>query len=270
MKPDSTHLVIIPSFNSGPKLMETVKEALAQWRPVWVVIDGSTDGSDSELAGLGLSESDLRILRLPQNSGKGAAVLAGFAKAAEAGFRRALVMDADGQHPADKIEQFMSVAAANPDAMILGVPEFGPEAPLARKQGRRVGNWWTNLETLWGGVRDSLFGFRVYPIPETLAIFQKHSTGRRYDFDTVAVVRLFWMGVRPINIQVPVRYFSPAEGGVSHFRLWRDNLLLITRHTRLVIEMPFRWPAIWRHRQGARARGTDFGGDAALKPDNAP
>lgn len=255
MRSSSTHLVVIPSYNSGAKLAQTATEALAQWHPVWIVVDGSTDGSDSAVAALGLPESDFRLLRLPRNSGKGAAVLAGFSAAAKAGFTRALVMDADGQHPAGKIPLFMQVAEANPDAMVLGVPEFGPEAPTSRRKGRLVGNWWANLETMWGGVQDSLFGFRVYPIQETLTIFQQHTAGRGFDFDTVAAVRLFWSGIRPINIPVPVRYFSAAEGGISHFRYWRDNLLLVVRHTGMVIEMLVRWPVIWRRRRRASAGG---------------
>ena len=173
--------------------------------------------------------------------------------AAEAGLSRALVVDADGQHPADRIPLFMQISAANPDAMVLGVPQFGPDAPASRRKGRRVGNWWANLETLWGGVQDSLFGFRVYPIRETLDILQQRRAGRGYDFDTVIAVRLFWAGVRPINIPVPVRYFTASEGGVSHFRYWQDNLLLILRHTCMVMEMVLWWPLILRRRRRALA-----------------
>jgi hypothetical protein len=124
--------------------------------------------------------------------------------------------------------------------MILGVPQFTKEAPAARAHGRRVGNWWTNLETLWGGINDSLFGFRVYPIAKSLAVLEKIGVGRRYDFDTQLAVRLFWAGVRPINVRVPVTYFTPAQGGISHFKYLRDNLLLIRSHTGLVLQMPFR------------------------------
>lgn len=260
MKPSPSHLVLIPSYNNGPKLVETVVDALARWRPVWVVIDGSTDGSDARLAALGLPDSDLRVLRLARNRGKGAAVLTGMQAAVVEGFSRSLVMDADGQHPADRIVPFMQAALANPDAMVLGVPQFGPEAPASRRKGRLAGNWWANLETLWGGVQDSLFGFRVYPIRETLAVLASRQAGRGFDFETVAAVRLFWSGVRPVNIHVPVRYFSAAEGGVSHFRYWRDNLLLILRHSGMVIEMTTRLPAIWRCRQSAILLGDEASG----------
>jgi glycosyltransferase involved in cell wall biosynthesis len=260
MKASSSQLVLIPSYNSGRKLAETVTDALAFWRPVWVVLDGSTDGSDAALAGVGGPDGDLRVLRLPENRGKGAAVLAGMEAAAAAGFAQILVMDADGQHPADRIPLFMQAASAHPDAMVLGVPQFGSDAPASRRKGRLAGNWWTNLETLWGGIHDSLFGFRVYPIRETLHILHGRRAGRGYDFDTVTVVRLFWAGVRPINIPVPVRYFAAADGGVSHFRYLRHNLLLIWRHTGMVLEMVLRWPAILRYRRRALALGCEWSG----------
>lgn len=255
MTPSRSSLVLIPSFNAGRILAETVGEAHARWRPVWVVIDGSTDGSDASLSELSIPTDELRVVRLPHNRGKGAAVLAGLELAAAEGFVRVLVMDSDGQHPADRIPLFMATAAANPDAMVLGVPEFGTDAPAFRRRGRRIGNWWANLETFWGGIDDSLFGFRVYPVAQLLALLKRRRTGRRYDFETVAAVRLFWCGVRPINIPVPVRYLTPVEGGVSHFRYWRDNLLLIRRHVVMVLETVLRWPWILRYRRRAISAG---------------
>jgi len=253
MTPSCSSLVLIPSYNSGPKLAETVAQALSRWRPVWVVVDGSTDGSDLPLREMSVPPDGLRVVRLPRNGGKGVAVRAGLEMAAAEGFSRVLVMDGDGQHPADRIPLFMETAAANPDAMVLGVPVFGADAPSFRRKGRLIGNWWANLETLWGGIDDSLFGFRVYPVPQLLAVLKGRAAGRRYDFDTVAAVRLFWSGVRPINVSVPVLYFAPSAGGVSHFRYWRDNLLLIRRHVAMVLEAMVRWPCILRQRQRARS-----------------
>ena len=164
LKPGRTHLVIVPSYNAGGRLFETVKEALACWQPVWVVMDGSTDGGAADLAGLNRPENSLQVLALEHNSGKGAAVLHALLAAGQAGFTHALVLDADGQHSAAHISRFMQASQKNPAAMILGVPEFAADAPASRRHGRRVGNWWANLETFWGGIEDSLFGFRVYPI----------------------------------------------------------------------------------------------------------
>ncbi len=246
--PSTTHLVLMPSYNPGLKVVDTVKAALNRWRPAWVIVDGSTDKSAEAMIELEKQFAGLRVICLATNSGKGAAVLAGMRQARRAGFKFALVMDSDGQHPSDRIAQFMKVSMDNPSAMVLGVPDFGAEAPISRTKGRRVGNWWANLETLWGGIEDSLFGFRVYPIAESLQVLEKIRGGRRFDFDTELAVRLFWQGVRPINIKVPVRYFSAAEGGTSHFRYVRDNLCLLKSHTFLVLGMLGRLPGIWRLR----------------------
>ncbi len=242
--PSSRQLVLIPSYNTGPKLVETVLAARAQWNPVWVVIDGSTDGSDRLLADAVADDSGVRILVLPHNQGKGAAVLHGLQEARAAGFRQALTMDSDGQHPAALIPEFMKAAAERPEAMILGRPVFDASAPLLRVRGRKVSNWWTDLETLGAGVGDSLYGFRVYPIDDLIAVMRRQPWMRRFDFDTEAVVRLAWRGVKPINADAPVKYLSADEGGVSHFRYGRDNVLLTWMHTRLMLEFLLRLPLL--------------------------
>ena len=196
-----------------------------------------------------LSMPGLRIINLPVNCGKGAAVLAGMAAARRSSFDYAMVMDSDGQHPPQFIPHFIELSRQNPGAMILGTPDFGPDAPLSRSKGRRVGNWWANLETLWGGKHDSLFGFRLYPLAESLAIMGKLRGGRRFDFDTILGVRLYWQGVKLINVKVPVRYFSRNEGGVSHFNYVRDNLLLFKAHVTLVLGLISRLRAVWRLRK---------------------
>lgn len=244
MNSSHTHLVLIPSFNPGMKVKNTVLEALQYWSPVWVVVDGSNDGSKELLEELALSESGLKVVALPVNSGKGAAVLEGIKLAQQAGFTNVLTMDSDGQHPAYKIPEFMALSEASPGAMVLGVPDFGSEAPSLRVKGRKISNWWANLETFWMGIGDSLFGFRVYPIEPLCSIMENSRWMRRFDFDPEAAVRLCWAGVRPINVVAPVRYFSKAEGGVSHFHYFRDNKLLTWMHTRLVIGMFLRLPVI--------------------------
>lgn len=228
------HLVLIPTYNTGARVLQTVEEAKREWQPVWVVVDGSTDGTAEAL--LARQDAELRVMVLERNQGKGAAVLHGLRAAREAGYTHALVMDADGQHPAARIREFMAASQANPDAQILGVPVFGVDAPLERVLWRKMSNFWVDLETLWRGVGDSLFGFRVYPIAPLVEIMRSSRWMRRFDFDAEAAVRLCWRGVRPINIAVPVRYLSAADGGVSHFRYLRDNLLLTWMHTRLVLE----------------------------------
>jgi glycosyltransferase involved in cell wall biosynthesis len=247
MQVSTTHLVLIPSYNPGKKVIQTVTEALAHWSPVWVVVDGSTDGSLASLQTLALSQPNLKVLALPVNSGKGAAVLHGVEVAQAQGFTHALAMDSDGQHPADKIPQFMQISNDNPQAMILGEPEFDSSAPMLRVRGRRVSNWWVNLETVWMGIHDSLFGFRVYPIAPLRQVMQGQRWMRRFDFDGEAVVRLCWRGVKPINVKAPCQYIHVADGGVSHFKYGRDNVLLTWMHSRLFFGFLLRLPVLlWR------------------------
>jgi glycosyltransferase involved in cell wall biosynthesis len=231
----TTHLVLIPSYNNGAKLVETVTDALHHWRPVWVVIDGSTDGSGEALAGLQHKEPGLRVIHRPCNGGKGAAVLDGLRAAAAEDFTHVMVMDADGQHSAAEIVEFMGISRQNPEAMILGLPLFDATAPRIRVIGRRLSNVLARLETR-RHIGDSLFGFRVYPLAGLLAVMEASRHMRQYDFDAEAVVRLCWRGVPLINRPAPVRYFAAAEGGVSHFRYGRDNLLLAAMHLRLIAD----------------------------------
>jgi hypothetical protein len=244
LTPSATHLVLIPSYNPGRKALDTVRAARAQWEPVWVVVDGSTDGSAEALEALAVADPGLRVLKRARNGGKGAALLSGLVAAQREGFTHALTMDADGQHPADRIRAFMSASAAAPRAMILGDPVFDASAPRIRRRGRRIANWCTNLETLWAGIRDSLFGFRVYPIAPLIAVMHRTRWMRRFDFDPEAAIRLSWRGIRAVNLAAPVKYFTPAEGGVSHFNYWRDNVLLTSMYLRLVLGFVPRLPLL--------------------------
>jgi glycosyltransferase involved in cell wall biosynthesis len=242
----STHLVLIPSYNPGALVYATVRSARAQWSPVWVVVDGSTDGTLDGLRKMAHEDPELRVIVMPRNSGKGAAVLRGIEIAAAEGYTHALTMDSDGQHPADRIPEFMARSAAEPRALVLGDPVFDASAPAIRLRGRRIANWWANLETLGAGIGDSLFGFRVYPIADLAAAMRPRRWMRRFDFDPEAAVRLVWRGLAPINIPAPVRYLKPEEGGVSHFNYWRDNVLLTWMHARLVGEFLLRLPFLLR------------------------
>jgi glycosyltransferase involved in cell wall biosynthesis len=237
MSPASrSHLVLIPSYNTGRRVIDTAREASRVWQPVWVVVDGSTDGTLELIEALAREEPALRVLALPRNRGKGAALLHGLRAASEAGYTHALTLDADGQHPVDRIPEFMAASRAHPEAQILGLPVFDATAPRVRVYGRKLSNWCARLETPGAGIGDSLYGFRVYPIEPLRAIMERARWMRGFDFDAEAAVRLCWAGVRPINLAAPVRYFRADEGGVSHFRYVRDNTLLTWMHLRLLAE----------------------------------
>lgn len=245
MTPSSTHLVLIPSYNPGPRLAATVAAALRQWSPVWVVDDGSTDGSAAQLG-----DPRVRVLVRPQNGGKGAAVDTGVGAALAAGFTHVLVLDADGQHPTDAIPQFMAASQAQPEALVLGKPVFGPEVPRERLYGRQLSVGLVWFETFSKDIADPLFGFRVYPAAPLQRALAETRAARRFDFDPEIAVRLYWAGVPTLNIPANCRYFSKAEGGVSHFNYLRDNARMVWLHTRLIAQLLlWRWVSLLRRRR---------------------
>ena len=190
-----------------------MRDALEQWTPVWVVVDGSTDQSArTSLGDGGRRTPACACWCLPQNRGKGAAVLHGLREAQARGFTHALTMDSDGQHPAELIATFMQASLAEPEAMVLGEPVFDASAPSIARQRPPNLQLVGQLETLWAGIHDSLFGFRVYPIDALVAVMQRQAWMRRFDFDAEAAVRLCWRGVRP-DQSTGAGALLPARGG---------------------------------------------------------
>jgi len=250
-------LILIPCFNPGRRIETTVHEAVKRADcPVWIVDDGSDPATRKRLAALAAELETVRVLGHEHNRGKGAAVLTGLHAAREAGFTHALTMDADGQHPAAAIPGLLAIARERPEALILGRPVFDADAPALRVQGRKVSNFWADLETLWAGIGDSLFGLRVYPVDPLLAVMEQTRWMRRFDFDPEAAVRLAWRGLALVNVDTPVRYYDADDDGVSHFRYWRDNRLLIWMHLRLLAGFLIRLPRLIAVRSRTRRAGT--------------
>lgn len=242
---DSRPIILIPTYNTGPILRDTVSSALASGLPLWIIVDGSTDGSPELLENLSPSPSqDFRVFHLEKNSGKGAAVLHGLKAAIEAGYTHVLTMDADGQHPTARLPEFFRRSSEHPEAAVFGRPVFDASAPAIRVNGRKISNFWANLETLGWGIDDSLFGMRLYPAVPLLEVMESTSFARRFDFDPEVAVRLAWKGVPILNLPTPVRYPSKEEGGISQFRYLRDNILLTWMHMRLLLGFIARMPLL--------------------------
>lgn len=241
--PEVRPLVLIPSYNTGPILRSTIANVLQQNCSVCVVIDGSTDDSPALLDEFKSSTAHpFRIIHLLRNLGKGSAVLHGLREAIALGHTHILCMDADGQHPASHIPKFLELSARHPQAAIFGRPVFDASAPALRVNGRKISNFWANLETLGWGIDDSLFGMRLYPAADLLAIFESTPFARRFDFDPEVAVRLAWRGVPILNLPTPVIYPRKEDGGISQFRYLRDNILLTWMHFRLALGFFARLP----------------------------
>ncbi|MDI4635510.1 glycosyltransferase family 2 protein [Pelomonas sp. V22] len=234
---------VIPVYNHGGPVAGVVAALRSHGLPVLLVDDASEPGCATvldELARL----PEVSLVRLPVNQGKGVAVMTGLRRAHELGWTHALQIDADGQHDTGDVPRFAAATTAKPEQLICGCPIYDDSVPRARLYGRYATHIWVWINTLSFELRDSMCGFRIYPLAATLQAMQGQHLGRRMDFDTEIAVRLIWSGMRVTNLPTRVRY---PEDGVSHFRVWRDNVLISAMHTRLFFGMLLRAPRLlWR------------------------
>jgi glycosyltransferase involved in cell wall biosynthesis len=222
---------LIPTFDNAMTIAGVVTETRRHIREILIVDDGSGDEGRQATVAIEL-RGHARVTRRPRNGGKGAAVKTGFAVAREMGFTHALQIDADGQHDPDDIPRFLALSSENPRAAVLGHPIFDASTPRGRRAAHQLTNFWTSIETGGKFVTDPQCGYRVYPLDAAL----RTTVGAdRMAFDIEIAVRLVWAGVPIINVPTRVRYLPRAAGGVSHFRVVRDNLAISGMHAHLVL-----------------------------------
>ncbi|MDK2632637.1 glycosyltransferase [Pantoea stewartii subsp. indologenes] len=233
--------ILIPCYNHGA-MIATVLTRLAPFGlPCILVDDGSDAATQTVLDRLAAENSTLTLVRLAENAGKGAAVMQGMQVAAQAGFTHAVQVDADGQHAIEDIPALLALAQQHPEALISGQPVYDASIPRSRLYGRWITHAWVWIETLSLQLKDSMCGFRVYPIAPTLQLAQHATLGRRMDFDTEVMVRLYWQG-HP-SYFVPTRVTYPQDG-LSHFDAFKDNVRISLMHTRLFFGMLPRIPSL--------------------------
>jgi glycosyltransferase involved in cell wall biosynthesis len=234
---------VIPVYDHEHAVGQMVQSLRQQGLTVFLVDDGSGPPCAAELDRLadGDVDANVRLLRLPKNQGKGAAVMAGFAAAASAGFSHALQIDADGQHDPMDVPRFVAAAHADPQSLVCGRPVFDSSIPRHRFYFRYLTHAMVWLNTLSFDIPDSMCGLRVYPLPVVLPLLAAEPMGQRMDFDTEVLVRLYWRHTRMKWLPTRVRY--PLDG-VSHFHLVRDNWLITRMHTRLFFGMLRRSPRL--------------------------
>ncbi|OSQ38316.1 glycosyltransferase family 2 protein [Thalassospira mesophila] len=235
---------VIPTHNHHTALANVVAAVRACGLPVIIIDDGSDALARDAIATLHAPQNDVVVHRLDENGGKGIAVMTGFAIARRRGFTHAVQVDADGQHDLDRIPDLLTAARQHPNAIITGKPVYDDSVPTARKMGRWATHVWVWVETLSLNIRDSMCGFRVYPVAASLDVWKREGIGAKMDFDTEIMVRMFWRGADVISI--PVRVIYP-DGNISNFRLWDDNVLITLMHFRLVFGMLVRLPGFVLH-----------------------
>ncbi|MCG6539520.1 glycosyltransferase family 2 protein [Pseudomonas sp. KSR10] len=235
---------VVPVYNHERSLPSVVRALLAEDLHCVLVDDASRPAAAQVIDELAQHPS-VHLLRHDENQGKGAAVASGLREAYRLGFSHALQVDADGQHDLEGVALFLDRASQAPDALVCGYPEYDSSVPKSRLYGRYLTHVWVWINTLSLSIRDSMCGFRVYPLQPTLALLDSTTLGQRMDFDTEILVRLHWRE-QPM-VWLPTRVHYPADG-ISHFRLWRDNLLISSMHARLFGGMLLRAPALLRRR----------------------
>lgn len=229
---------IVPTFENPLTVRRVVEGIRGHGLEVLLVDDGSAEPGRrvcAEVAAEGLAV----LVRRERNGGKGAAVMDGFRAARERGFSHGLQIDADGQHDLQRIPDFLDAGRTQPGALVLAYPEYDDSAPAVRRWGRHLTSFWVALEV--GGrdkIADAMVGFRLYPLEQALALGR---VGRGMDFDIEIAVRMVRAGAPTRNLPVGVRYPSADEGGISHFRVVRDNARFGLMHARLCTAGCFQW-----------------------------
>ncbi|GLS83169.1 glycosyltransferase family 2 protein [Paraferrimonas haliotis] len=235
-------VAIIPCYNHGNTVAAVVQQ-LRQHELVMVLVnDGSNAETTAALRQL-KNDNDVFLLELETNQGKGGAVMAGMTWAYQQGYSHGLQVDADGQHDLAKIPNLIALASDNPKAVISGQPIYGDDVPKGRLYGRYATHVSVWIETLSLQIRDSMCGFRIYPLAATYELISTVKLGRRMDFDIEILVRLYWQGLDIQFLPIAVHY---PEDGVSHFDALWDNVKISWLHTRLITQMLFKSPTLIR------------------------
>lgn len=237
--------LVVPHYNHLSSFEAFLPKLVSLNLPCVVVDDGSEASNKDGLRQLLDAYSNLHLVEHSLNRGKGAAMWTGAHAARALGFTHMLQIDADGQHDVADVARFIELAQAHPQAIISGAPQFDESAPKARVYGRKVTDFWVALETWSLSIKDSLCGFRIYPLNEFERVFDKYHIGKRMDFDTDVLVKSVWEGIEVKFIETNVVYL---ENSVSHFHYMADNLRLIWLHTRLMLGMVVRLP-VWAWRK---------------------
>ena len=229
--------IVIPVYNHGTRISDVLWKASATGYPVFVVDDGSTDGTAEILS----SMDRITVLSHQQNTGKGAALMTGF-RAAQQSCDWAITLDADGQHKPEDVDNLLSAVQNNQRPIVIGMRQGmeGDHVPWTSKFGRKFSNFWVWVS---GGpfISDSQSGFRLYPLPESLDLPVK---ARRFQYEVEILVKAHQSTIPIIEAPVQVVYQRGAER-ISHFHPWKDFLRNSATFSRLIFK---RILVVWKEK----------------------
>jgi glycosyltransferase involved in cell wall biosynthesis len=241
MIPPFNPCLLIPVYNHEAALPKVVEQLAAYKLPCILVDDGSQESCADIIRHLATLYPWLLLIRLDSNRGKGGALKAGILLAQSQGFSHAVQIDADGQHDLHDLDKFLVASRLAPESVVIGLAIFDDSIPKLRYYARYLTHIWVHINTLSLCIRDSMCGFRVYPVEVSAKLIQTTALEDRMAFDMEILVHLFWLGVPVVSIPTHVVY---PQDGVSHFRGWEDNLRISLTHARLFFGMLRRLPQL--------------------------
>lgn len=233
---------VIPTYQNAKTLLQVVADVHRVVDTVFVVDDGSNDGTAALLDKATGSERPEKVLTHPKNCGKGAALKTGLTYARQQGFRYAVTVDADGQHRADDIPALLKAVEEEPDALAIGSRGLQHEnMPAKSTFANRFSNFWFALQTLQR-LPDTQSGLRVYPLRRLHGL---RWMSARYEAELTLLVFSAWAGVKLLPVPVSV-YYPPRDQRVTHFRPGRDFTRISVLNTLLCFLMVvYGWPRIF-------------------------
>lgn len=238
---DFVYGFVIPNYNHDLVIAQTISDLEKFNLPIILVDDGSNQQTQEVLEQVAQDFDCVTLIRRAQNGGKGAAVQTGLEAAIAAGWSHAVQVDADGQHDLNDVQRLIDASTADPLALISGQPIYDDSISKGRYYGRFITHFWVYIETLSCEIKDSMCGFRVYPLTNYKRLIGQTTLGAKMDFDIEVMVKMSWLGT-PINfVKTKVHY---PENGISHFNVLEDNILISLMHTRLFFGMLLRLPKL--------------------------
>ena len=239
LKVDS-YCVVIPLYNHVHSIASLLARLKSYRLTTYLVDDGSDAPIKKRLASIIKGYGFVHLMEFDQNRGKGSAVCAALCRAFSDGFSHAIQIDADGQYDPADIGEFLAMSKQYPENVVSGFRAYD-QMPRGRALGRRLTDVWVAINTLSVALRDSMCGFRVYPLTSTMNLLENGKIAPRMDFDPDVLVKLYWSGVQVSHVPVGVLYSDEIP---SHFNPVLDNLRISLMHTRHFFGMLARLPAL--------------------------